>query len=57
MENRNETRALSDEEFDAMIGEYEMAGEWMREQIAARKQQHPSPLFPGAGVEDNGQES
>lgn len=57
MKNRNEARALSDEEFDAMMREYEMAGEWMREQIAAKKQQPPLPLFPGAGVEENGRES
>jgi hypothetical protein len=57
VKNRNEAKALFDEEFDAMMREYEMAGEWMGEQIAAKKQQPPLPLFPAAGVEENGQES
>ncbi len=47
MEANQVPRALTDEEFDSMMREFELAGDWMLERLAQRRQQSQATTRAG----------
>jgi hypothetical protein len=47
MEANQVPRALTDEEFDSMMREFDLAGDWMLERLAHRRQQSQAAVCAG----------